>query len=86
MYSQWSWSARGALDVKKVFSYINTQFPYSYDETSFIAPVRCSREGMFAFDTCSLFWNVPYKRVHTTEGTALSRSWNKRPTAIVVSV
>jgi hypothetical protein len=43
-------------------------------------------EGTFAFDTCSLFWNVPYKSVHTTETTALSSSWKKTPTAIPVFV
>jgi len=41
---------------------------------------------MFNFDTHSLFWNVSYKMVHTTETTALSRSWKNTPTAIEVSV
>jgi len=32
----------------------------------------------------SSFWNVPYKRAHTTEKTAPSRSWKKTATAIRV--
>jgi hypothetical protein len=39
-----------------------------------------------AFGKYSLFWNVPYKIAHMTEGTALSRSWKKTPTAFRVSV
>jgi len=31
-----------------------------------ITLVRCPCENMFAFDTCSLISNLPYKRVHTT--------------------
>jgi len=47
-----------------------------------IALVGYSHEDMFVFDTHSLFRNVPYKMAHTTETTALSRSWKKTPTAI----
>ena len=39
-------------------------------------------KGMFAFDTRSLFWNVPYKMVQTTQKTAVSRSWKRKPNAI----
>ena len=42
-----------------------------------IAPVRYSRENMFALHTQSFFWNVPYKRAHTNEETSPSRSWKK---------
>ena len=41
---------------------------------------------MIAFDTYSRFWNIPYKRAHTTETTALSRSWKKTAIGIRVSV
>ena len=51
-----------------------------------IAAVSNSPEDMFTFDTQSLFCNVPYKRLHTTETTGLSRSWKKTLTAIGVSV
>jgi len=34
----------------------------------------------------SRFWNMPYNTVHTTETTALSRSWKKTPIGIRVSV
>jgi hypothetical protein len=33
---------------------------------------------MIAFDTHSRFWNMLYQRVHTTETTAISRSWKKK--------
>jgi len=41
---------------------------------------------MIAFDTRSLFPNVPYKMVHTNEITALSRRWKMMPTAIGLPV
>ena len=31
-----------------------------------LAAVKCSCEDMLTFDTCSVFCNVPYKRVHMT--------------------
>jgi len=50
------------------------------------AAVIYSWEDMFVFDTHNLFRNVPYKRTHTNEPAALSRSWKKTATAIRVSV
>jgi len=41
---------------------------------------------MLAFDTHSLFGNVPYKRAYTTEPNVLLRSWKKTATVIQVSV
>jgi len=51
-----------------------------------LARVKYSREEFIAFDTCGLFCNVPYKKVHTTQTTALSRSSKKTATAVGVSV
>ena len=48
--------------------------------------VLYSLEDMFAFNTCNLLFNVPYKRVQTTETTALLRSWKKTATEIGLSV
>jgi hypothetical protein len=36
---------------------------------------------MFAFDTHSFFWKVPYKTALTIERTARLRSWKKTATA-----
>jgi hypothetical protein len=51
-----------------------------------IAPVKYSLLYMFVFDTYSWFWNMPYQTVHTTDTTALSRSWQKTAIGIRVSV
>jgi hypothetical protein len=47
---------------------------------------QLSREDMFVFDTYSWFWNMPYQTVHTTETTAVLRSWKKTTIGIRVSV
>jgi len=81
-------SARRVKDAEKVFLILKTLPPNCYDETekSTIAPVRYSCEGIFAFDTCSLFGNIPYSRAHMTETTGLLRYWKKVATAFRVSV
>ena len=51
-----------------------------------IAQVRYYNDDVFPFCTCNVLWNVPYKRSHKTEKTAMSKSRKKTPTAIGVSV
>jgi len=51
-----------------------------------IATPKGSSEGMFAFDTCCLFWNMPYKKANVSDTTVLSTSLKKTPTTIRESV
>ena len=44
----------------------NTFISFTTKQQNTIAAVSSSGEDMFAFDTCSLFWNVSYKVVHMT--------------------
>jgi len=45
-----------------------------------------SGEDMIACDAHSIFWNMHYQRVHTSEITALSRIWKKTPIGIRMCV
>jgi len=44
----------------------NTFLSFTTKQQNTIAAVSSSAEDMFAFDTCSLFWNVSYKVAHMT--------------------
>jgi hypothetical protein len=77
-----------AKNAKKVFGYLKSQFPYSYNETNNITktPVSCFSENMFDFDVYSLYGNLTHNSAQTAVTTAPSRNWKRRPTAIRVSV
>jgi len=44
----------------------NTFLSFTTKQQRTIAAVSSSAEDIFAFDTCSLFWNVSYKVAHVT--------------------
>jgi hypothetical protein len=56
------------------------------NKQSNFTPVSCYREDMLTFDTQSLFRNVPYECVYTTDTTAISWSWKNTLTAIRLPV
>ena len=78
------WSVGSQNDNR--LSQVTTNLKLRRNKRRTIAPARYSPEDIIAFDTSCQFYNVPYKRPHTTETTALSKSWKKTPTAIGVSV
>ena len=87
IYSQWPFSAGKFRTSKSCSVFLrHMSLIVKMKQTKYYRTVRCSCEDMFVFDSCSLFWIVPYKRVHTTETTGLLTIWKKTTTAIRVSV
>jgi hypothetical protein len=76
--------SQSSVGRQKTFLFLIVHLLVVTTKQSTIAHVRHFSEAIIAFKTCSLFWNVPYKRVYTTETTALSRSGKKTPTEIRV--